>query len=175
MRTQVQEGRRRTPITSADRIMASTLEPSSVPTRSFSKIIAVERPKGLSRVRVGRVKEHKGMVQNQPMEVVTTQYLDGHGHWIAQTKDFYQEDEMTFDAVPVRTRDITDFGRLSMAAKSLASSMSAFSKTEPSPEQVAVFINGYRNLMEWRRKAREQMTRAEGEIDVVEILLTKML
>jgi len=38
-----------------------------------------------------------------------------------------------------------------------------------------VFIAGYRNLLEWRRKVRQQMTRAEGEIDAVETLLTQIL
>jgi hypothetical protein len=155
---------------------------SSSPKTSHSSLIVVERHlcgsscDGTSRVRIGRTKERKGMIDGDPLDVVTTQYLDGKALRVASSRLYFQEDEMAFDAVPARTKDITDFGRLTTAAKSLAVSMSEYGPTnEPSSEQLAVFINGYRNLLEWRRKVREQMTRAEGEIDVVEALLTQIL
>jgi hypothetical protein len=130
----------------------------------------------LSRVRIGRTKERKGDVGGYPLDVVTTQYLDGKALRVASTKQYFQEDEVAFDAVPARTKDITDFGRLTTAAKALAVSMAPYGPdNEPSSEQLAVFINGYRNLLEWRRKVRQQMTRAEGEIDAVETLLTQIL
>ena len=141
----------------------------------MSQTAAVPPARFLWRVRIGRTKERKGAIDGDPLDVVTTQYLDGKALRVASTRSYFQEDEVAFDAVPARTKDITDFGRLTTAAKSLAVSMAEFSKSEPSSEQLAVFIAGYRNLMEWRRKAREQMTRAEGEIDMVEILLTQML
>jgi hypothetical protein len=131
---------------------------------------------GLSRVRIGRTKERKGAIDGDPLDVVTTQYLDGKALRVASTREYFQEDEVAFDAVPARTKDITDFGRLTTAAKSLAVSMAAFGPdNEPSSEQLAVFVTGYRNLLEWRRRASEQMTRAEGEIDAVETMLTQML
>jgi hypothetical protein len=145
------------------------------PSISRSSVITADCSTGLWRVRIGRTKERKGAIDGDPLDVVTTQYLDGKALRVASTRSYFQEDEVAFDAVPAHTKDITDFGRLTTAAKSLAVSMAEFSKSEPSPAQVAVFVNGYRNLLEWRRKAREQMTRAEGEIDVVEILLTQML
>lgn len=151
------------------------------PSISRSSVITVEHVSratgstGLSRVRIGRTKERKGAIDGDPLDVVTTQYLDGKALRVASTRSYFQEDEVAFDAVPAHTKDTTDFGRRTTAAKSLAVSMAEFSKSEPSPAQVAVFVNGYRNLLEWRRKAREQMTRAEGEINVVEILLTQML
>ena len=145
------------------------------PSISRSSVITADCSTGLWRVRIGRTKERKGAIDGDPLDVVTTQYLDGKALRVASTRKYFQEDEVAFDAVPAHTKDITDFGRLTTAAKSLAVSMAEFSKSEPSPAQVAVFVNGYRNLLEWRRKAREQMTRAEGEIDVVEILLTQML
>jgi hypothetical protein len=160
----------------------------SLPAVSRSRIITVERcelssttrggPYGLvlSRVRIGRTKERKGMIDGDPLDVVTTQYLDGKALRVASTRLYFQEDEVAFDAVPARTKDITDFGRLTTAAKSLAVSMAAYGPdNEPSSEQLAVFIAGYRNLLEWRRKVRQQMTRAEGEIDAVEILLTQII
>ena len=116
------------------------------------------------------------MIDGDPLDVVTTQYLDGKALRVASTRKYFQEDEVAFDAVPARTKDITDFGRLTTAAKSLAVSMAAYGpNNEPSSEQLAVFISGYRNLLEWRRKVRQQMTRAEGEIDAVETLLTQIL
>lgn len=154
------------------------------PSISRSSVITVEQCQFaaagyigiLSRVRIGRTKERKGAIEGDPLDVVTTQYLDGKALRVASTRKYYQEDEVAFDAVPARTKDITDFGRLTTAAKSLAVSMAAFGPdNEPSSEQLAVFINGYRNLLEWRRKVRQQMTQAEGEIDAVETLLTQIL
>jgi hypothetical protein len=154
----------------------------SLPTVTRSRIIMHEfhscgsSCNGTIRVRIGRTKERKGMIDGDPLDVVTTQYLDGKALRVASTRKYFQEDEVAFDAVPARTKDITDFGRLTTAAKSLAVSMAPFGPdNEPSSEQLAVFINGYRNLLEWRRKVREQMTRAEGEIDAVETLLTQIL
>jgi hypothetical protein len=78
--------------------------------------------------------------------------------------------------VPARTKDTMDFGRLSTAAKALASSMSKYSAdNEPSPEQVTTFLVGYQNLLEFRRAARARMTQAEGEIDAVENMLRQFL
>jgi hypothetical protein len=154
--------------------------PSS-PSMSRSSVITVERCpgsccNGTSRVRIGRTKERRGSVDGDPLDVVTTQYLDGNALRVASTRKYFQEEEVAFDAVPTQTKDITDFGRLTTAAKSLAVSMAAFGPdNEPSSEQLAVFVTGYRNLLEWRRRASEQMTRAEGEIDVVETMLTQML
>lgn len=149
---------------------------SSSTSMTRSSVITVDASTGLSRVRMGRTKERKGDVGGYPLDVVTTQYLDGKALRVAATKQYFQEDEVAFDAVPARTKDITDFGRLTTAAKSLAVSMAAFGPdNEPSSEQLAVFIAGYRNLLEWRRKVRQQMTRAEGEIDAVETLLTQIL
>ena len=159
------------------------VSPQSTSSTSISRstVITVEAsaPAGgqvVMRVRMGRTKERKGDVGGYPLDVVTTQYLDGKALRVAATKQYFQEDEVAFDAVPARTKDITDFGRLTTAAKSLAVSMAAFGPdNEPSSEQLAVFIAGYRNLLEWRRKVRQQMTRAEGEIDAVETLLTQIL
>ena len=154
----------------------------SLPSFSRSRIIVHEfhscgsSCNGTIRIRIGRTKERKGMIDGDPLDVVTTQYLDGKALRVASTRKYFQEDEVAFDAVPARTKDITDFGRLTTAAKSLAVSMAAYGpNNEPSSEQLAVFISGYRNLLEWRRKVRQQMTRAEGEIDAVETLLTQIL
>ena len=154
----------------------NTPQSPSLPTVSRSRIITVDGSTGLSRVRMGRTKERKGMIDGDPLDVVTTQYLDGKALRVASSRLYFQEDEVPFDAVPARTKDITDFGRLTTAAKALAVSMAPFGPdNEPSSEQLAVFISGYRNLLEWRRKVRQQMTRAEGEIDAVETLLTQII
>jgi hypothetical protein len=148
----------------------------TTPSISRSTVITLDGSTGLQRVRIGRTKERKGMIDGSPLDVVTTQYLDGKALRVASTHQYFQESEIPFDAVPARTKDITDFGRLTTAAKSLAVSMAAFGlNNEPNPEQLAVFVTGYRNLLEWRRRAREQMTRAEGEIDAVETMLTQIL
>ena len=163
-------------------LVAAAAQSPSLPKVAKSRLIALEASaparggQVVMRVRMGRTKERKGAIDGDPLDVVTTQYLDGKALRVASTRKYFQEDEVAFDAVPARTKDITDFGRLTTAAKALAVSMVPYGPdNEPSPEQLAVFINGYRNLLEWRRKVREQMTRAEGEIDAVETLLTQII
>ena len=175
------------PVLISDVVRVRLATSPSLPTVSRSRVITVEQfrranPRTgttltvLSRVRMGRTKERKGMIDGDPLDVVTTQYLDGKALRVASSRLYFQEDEVPFDAVPARTKDITDFGRLTTAAKALAVSMAPFGPdNEPSSEQLAVFISGYRNLLEWRRKVRQQMTRAEGEIDAVETLLTQII
>ena len=130
---------------------------------------------GLHRVRVGRLRESMGAVEGHAMTGVTTQYLDGHERKVVDSKEFHKETESVFDLMSTLNEDVTDFARLRTAHRALVQCMSAFRTVEPSPEQVAVFAGGYHNLMDWRRKAREQMTRIEGEMDVVEILLAQIL
>ena len=109
----------------------------SLPAVSRSRIITVEQCQVrnlragttltiLSRVRMGRTKERKGLINGDPLDVVTTQYLDGKALRVASSRLYFQEDEVAFDAVPARTKDITDFGRLTTAAKSLAVSMAPY-------------------------------------------------
>ena len=147
---------------------------------SRSGLIAVERVNGVLRVRLGGVKQTNGTIlidgRSQPMKVVTTSYLDGAERRVATAGSYYQETESALDAIPARSTDVTDFARLTRATKAQAVAMSEFgSKKPPSPEQLAVFVAGYRNLLEWRRMACRRMTEAEGQIDVIETMLSPML
>jgi hypothetical protein len=127
------------------------------------------------RVRLSKMREVRGKYDGSDFTVTTTRYLDGTVRTVSSSAQ-YRNEKVTMEAVPSRTRDITDFGRLSVAAKKLAQSMSAYGpQNPPSAEQVTTFVMGYQNLQEWRRQAQERMTRAEGEIDVVEELLTRFM
>lgn len=146
-----------------------------------SRLVVVEADSaGVRRVRVGRSKSTNGCVlidgRSHTMTTVATSYLDGHYRVVTTAGSYYQEDEMPRDVVPARSKDVTDFGRLTAAAKALAVSMAEFgADNPPSAAQVAAFIGGYRNLLEWRRKVREQMMQAEGQIDMVETMLGQFL
>lgn len=150
--------------------------------KSSTKVVAVVDA-GLARVRVQRRKAQKGQIDGYPMAVTETHYLDGGGTRVAvsetMTVPWYHAEEMRADMayiLPARTKNTVDFGRLTMAAKSLAVTMANFPPgTEISSEQLAIFINGYKNLQEWRRVVREQVLEAEGQIDVVETMLRQMV
>ena len=164
-------------ITNMDRLATEPVD--AVGADSRSGLIATERIFGVVRVRLGRVKQTRGTIlvdgRSQPMRVTTTTYLDGVRR-VAVAGSYYQEDEVPLEAIPARSSDVTDFGRLASAAKALSSAMSEFGpKNPPSQEQITVFVSSYRHLMEWRRKAREKMVEAEGQIDVVEMKLAQIL
>jgi hypothetical protein len=149
---------------------------SSKVSRSSSSMIGHERDSnGLSRVRVGRVREVKGSVNGHQMLVVTTQYLDGHTRAVADAGSYHDEQETTFDAVPSSGEDIANFSRLSKVMSSLVVSMSLPDSEVVGPEQVAIFIAGHGNLQAWQRRVAEQMSQAQGEMEVVEAMLRTML
>jgi hypothetical protein len=140
--------------------------------RDVTHAIKVE-PSG--RVRLSEEREVRGKYCGSDFIVTTTRYLDGTVRQVSQSGS-YREEDVRMEAVPSRTRDITDYGRLTIAAKRLTQSMATYGPDNPpSPEQITTFVMGYQNLQEWRRQAQEKMTRAEGEIDVVEQVLTRFM
>lgn len=131
---------------------------------------------GVHRVRLHQTKERKGYVNSEPFVQTTTTYLDGKRTQVSTAGPTYQKEDMTTAAIPTRTKDVTDFGRLTQAAQSLAQTMGRFTADNPpSADQLESLIRSYQNLLEWRRKARESMSRAEGEIDAVQGMLTQFL
>jgi len=163
------------------------LSERDLPKTSYA--VAAETHRGLARVRVHRLKAQKGHIDGFPMAVTETHYLDGGGvrfavcETMAADKPWIHMEEMKADMAyviptggPARTRNVVDFGRLTQAAAALATTMARFPPdAEISSEQLAVFINGFRSLQEWRRVVREQMAEAEGQIDLVETMLRQMV
>lgn len=152
---------------------------------STSRVITIERddPRELVpiaemtyRVRLERVVEPKGYLGGAAAATTTTTYLDGLCVTRTAAGEFFQEETMTNAAIPVRSKDVADFGRLSQAAAALAKVLGRYSADNPpSAEQMESILRSYRNILEWRRKARESLTRAEGEIDVLEQMLRQLL
>lgn len=144
----------------------------------MTNVIAVEDHRGLTRVRMGQTTQrcaatvtHGGV--SHPLRIVSTQFLDGHEFSTQTAGDYYLEEELPFDVIPARSKDIADFGRLAAAARSLAMSMAGV--LDPSPEQIVVFAQGVANLAAWRERARDAMAQAEGQIEVAETMLAQML
>lgn len=148
----------------------------------MTRVIAVEQDyAGLSRVRMGSTKGDGSVVimhdgVSHTLVTCSTQYLDGHEYTTEVAGSFRSEEELPYDVIPARSKDVTDFGRLTAAARSLAVSMSAFGPgIEPSPEQLVIFAQGVANLQAWRTKARDAMAQAEGQIEAAETMLAQML
>ena len=123
---------------------------ASTTSRRVSGQIAAEKVDSVVRVRLSRVVEHKGAYNGEPFIQITSEYLDGGTveHISAGTYNQQKVTPMT-TVIPARTKDAMEFGRLSVAAKALASSMSKYgADNEPSPEQVTTFLMGYQNLLE---------------------------
>lgn len=180
MKAVVEGGRRVQEITNLNTMPKSARKrPSSV--QPYSRLVCLDKDStGVRRVRMERTKDDSISImvhdRSTPMLVVTTSYLDGHAHTICTAGSYIQEDRLLYDALPAATKDITDFGRLTRAAKTLVVTMSVYGPdNEPSPEQLEAFVGGYRNLLAWRKKVHEQMQQAEGQIDAVEALLARLL
>lgn len=186
MKGAVEPGWHRQKITNLDdmpRTARSTLfqKPHGLTVQRHSRMVCVDKSqRGVLRVRMEREQDDSVSImvheRSTPMVVTTTSYLDGHAYRVAVAGSYLQEDWLPYDALPVSTKDITDFGRLTRAAKTLVVTMSAFGPgNEPTAEQLEAFVGGYRNLLAWRRKVHEQMQQAEGQIDAVEALLSRLL
>lgn len=146
--------------------------------RPRSTLIAMERDSaGMLRVRLGKSIENdtKVMIEHkqEPLTITRTAYLDGCERSISVAGSYYQESEK---AVDISARDVGDFGRLNKAATRLTEAMAKFGPDNPpSPEQTMMFIQSYQNILEWRRAARQKLDHVEGQIDMVEAMLGRML
>lgn len=141
-------------------------------------IVPVKDEAGLHRVRLRLYSYVKGALLGVPFQMHETYYLDGSTLVTAVSNKIVTERHPMAQpaAIPVRTKDVTDFGRLAQAATTLVGQMSQYSdENPPSPEQMEAFVMGYQGILEWKRKAVEQMTRAEGQIDMVAISLRNLL
>ena len=109
-----------------------------------------------------------------------TQYLDGgYVQESFTTRDhsnyFATETDMP-DAVSSRTSNIADFGRIKIAASKLAGQMASYNAASPpSPEQLAVFIRSYQNMVRWRTAVEAQMEMANGQMSTIEGMLDRWL
>lgn len=134
---------------------------------------------GVSRIRLARVRTSLGLYRGQPHDMEDCLHLDGiqTRTTIREGKAYRERTDMgTPPAIPVRSQDVTDFGRLQQAATLLSVQIQEFGPlNRPSPEQVESLVRSYQGILEWRRKARERMNAAEGQVDLTEALLKAML
>lgn len=143
-----------------------------------SDLIVPVEDDGVSRIRLARVRSSLGLYAGQPHLMEDSLFLDGTNTrtTIRLGQPHRERIDMTTAAIPVRSQDVTDFGRLQQAATLLSVQLQAYGPTNPpTPEQTEALLGSYRGLLEWRRKARERMTAAEGQIDLTEALLKAML
>lgn len=141
-------------------------------------VIVLVNDEGISRVRLARVRTSLGLYTGEPHTQEDSYFLDG---WVTRRTvrlgvTHRERIDMGLDVVPVRTGDVTDFGRLQTAASTLTAIVQQFGPgNPPSPEQLESMLNSYRGILEWRRKARSRMAAAEGQIDLTEASLRNVL
>lgn len=104
--------------------------------------------------------------------LTTRQDVPGQGEVVEKRT----ESIMAWEAVPARTNDVLDFGRLEQAAKALTGQMMEFGPDNPpSPEQVVAFAQSWQHLQTWRKEAEARFTAADGQIGTVGTLLRQFL
>lgn len=126
-------------------------------------------------VRILQERTIPGDLAGTPLHVTKDHYLDGRIVTTSTAQSTMKEVAMA-TATPARSKDVLDFGRMQTAAAELMRIMQRFDgpDVEPaSPEQQEILLTSYQGLLEWRRRAREQMANAEGQIDAVEARLRK--
>lgn len=107
--------------------------------------------------------------QSQPAQKVTHTYLDGE-----EVTDIVSDGRKIAsstsrpEALPVRTNDIADFGRLQAAAVALIQAMGQFSEENPaSPEQLERLLTSYQNLIQWQIDIKRKVDQSNASIDLV--------
>jgi len=178
MKAVVQQGRKRQQFTNMDTQAKGANADLAAPHYPQSRLITTERDsKGVLRIRLRKTteKDTTVLVENrqQRLTITRTAYLDGHERSISTASSYYRESEK---AVDLAAKDAGDFGRLNHAASQLSAAMAKFGPDNPpSPEQTIIFVRSYQNILEWRRAARRKLDHVEGQIDMVEAMLGRML
>src|SRR5690349_25134403 len=135
-------------------------------------------PDGVRRIILMRPVSGGMWVSGKATTRTETRYLDGTVTAVLDDGET-QEDPVTigFEALPARTQDVLDLGRLSMATQILARQMGeqAASGERPSPAQFKAWVDSYRGLAEWKRGAERRMSQAQGQIDAVGTALSRFI
>lgn len=142
---------------------------------------------GVTRIRLSTETQIKGEYLGQPFLVTTQRFLDGGVTRASGVPSGvptkypsiahpYREERLTSEAVPARTSNVTDFGRLSVAAQTMAKHLANYTPEKPpSPAQVATLLMNYQNLLKQREEAARRLVQADGEIDIVGRLLSRFV
>jgi len=142
-------------------------------------IVPVKDVDGVERIRLRLHSYTKGALSSTfTLQMHESYWLDGSTTITSVSRKIDTERHPMAQpaAIPVRSKDITDFGRLAQAATTLVGQMAKFDDDNPpSPEQMEAFVMGYQGILEWKRKAEEQMARADGQIDMVAVSLRNLL
>lgn len=145
----------------------------------INRRLVEETALGVRRVRLERSTSHASLAGEQ-VKRVANRYLDGDEVVtlvnVASGKPKGEALVMAWEAVPARTQDVLDFGRLETAAKALTAQMAAYGPGNPPPaEQVASWLLSFQTLQQWRKAAEERMTAADGQVGTVGTLLRQFL
>lgn len=130
------------------------------------------------KVRMERVTEKDfANLNGEVVTRVTARYLDGTQAVILMAgKDQRSVDMQRWEAVPARTSDVLDFGRLEAAAAALSAQMAAFdAQNPPSAEQVVSWLQSWQNIQQWRKEAEARFSAADGQIGHVLTMLRQFL
>lgn len=134
--------------------------------------LALDQP--IERIRLRRTVDSAGYGEGY-REVVST-YLDG-----TECFEQYQDGkpvrtEWRMATVrPARSAEVIDIGTLRAAVAALATQAQMYSPDHrPSDAQLTSMLHSYRQILEWRRQARESLSNAEGAIDVAATFMKRL-
>ena len=200
MKAQVLDGTPWPPRTLSTRPSSRPPIPLSATTsRVFNDEIREVQDGNVTRICLSVETEIKGEYLGRPFSVTTERFLDGgvtrtSGRFLdggvtrtsgvpggTQTKypsiaRPHKEERLTSEAVPARTSNVTDFGRLSVAAQTMAKHLASYTPEKPpSAAQVATLLMNYQNLLKQREEAARRLVQADGEIDTVGRLLSRFV
>lgn len=133
----------------------------------------------VSRVRLHQERSSNGNYNGRPIQTTKTTYLDGTvvtEHVFDGAPPQIERTTMAASAIPVRSKDVVDFGRLRSAVTTLTQQMASYDvEADPDGEQLQAFLRSYQGILAWQEKAKVAMAEADGQIDVAAALLRRAM
>lgn len=144
--------------------------------RSKDQTVSQVLDDDVERIQLSKEVERRGELNGEPFTSTTIRFLDGGVTMIVGTPNKMKVERLSSDeAVPARTKATTDFGRLSVAAQTMARHLARYGEKPPTPEQLATFLLNYQNLLAQREEAQKRLVQADGEIETVGRLLSRFV
>lgn len=141
--------------------------------RNWTPAIVKDMPRDpaesdLLRIRVYTNRKISGYYSGRKLCQQESHFLDGLVLHEMFTADHltYQRREIMSEAITTPTANVTDFERMEKSAVRLLELMFKVGDN-PTPQQLATIASSYKGLLTWQEAARDQLVRAEGQIDFV--------
>lgn len=143
-------------------------------------VIALELCKdNVSRIRLLKTTRILGNYQMHPVYVIEKQYLDGSVFEETLNVHATQEEwkNVGENVIPVRSREVVDFGRLDSAVQGMVTLMARIRESgkEPSPEQVGSILASRQAIKTWQERAHAELATADSQVDLMETMFRGLM